>query len=570
MKAVRLLLCLLLFAPALAQAAAPGKPDAVTPDGGRYYGPLVGGKLHGRGRIEWDNGSTYEGNFAQGHPSGQGKMHFANGVVYEGGFRDGMMAGRGRMTMPDGSTYSGEFSGDYFSGRGRYEIPQREVYEGEFKLGYYWGRGELVYANGNKYRGDFVRGNFQGKGRYENSDGEVHEGDFDKNEFSGKGTYRRKDGARYDGEFASWRFHGKGRYIDAGGNVYEGTFVNGELNGPGTFKGVQGQNYEGEFSQWRFHGKGVLRHPNGDVYKGGFENGLYQGQGTLIYAKPRPDGAKQETGVWRFGMLDRLEQRHKSSANVETALYNQRELLARAIASLRPRDPGRINLFLLAVGGDGSQEVFRREVEFVTRQFAEKFGAGGRTIALINSRTTVETVPMATRTSIRESVSALAARMDKAQDILFVFLTSHGSKQHELVLSQNSMDLPDLPAVELGRLLRESGIRWKVIVVSACYAGGFIDPLKDENTLVIAAARHDRTSFGCADENEFTYFGRAFFKESLPQASSFQDAFRRAEVVVKEMELRERAAGEDRHSLPQMWSPEPIERQLRRWWTQPR
>ena len=42
------------------------QPDAVTPDGGRDYGPLVNGMREGHGRVEWDNGSRYEGDFAQG------------------------------------------------------------------------------------------------------------------------------------------------------------------------------------------------------------------------------------------------------------------------------------------------------------------------------------------------------------------------------------------------------------------------------------------------------------------------------------------------------------------------
>jgi hypothetical protein len=163
--------------------------------------------------------------------------------------------------------------------------------------------------------------------------------------------------------------------------------------------------------------------------------------------------------------------------------------------------------------------------------------------------------------------------MDREHDILFVFLTSHGSRQHELVLNQNGMELADLPAAQLARFLRESAIRWKVVVISACYSGGFLDALKDDGTMVITAARHDRQSFGCADENEFTYFGRAYFKEALPQASSFQDAFRKAEVLVQEMEARELKApagtpSDERHSLPQMWSAPAIEQQLQRWWSQ--
>ena len=552
MRTAAFLLCALLAAPALAQP----KPDALTPDGGRYFGALRDGKLHGQGRLEWSSGSVYEGGFVDGQMSGRGKVRWANGQAYEGEFRDGMMHGRGRMTMPDGAVYDGEFRKDFFSGQG-----------------------EISYADGRKYRGEFVLGSFQGKGRHESPDGEIHEGDFKNGEFTGTGTYRRRDGARYEGQFQNWRLHGRGKFTDPGGNVYDGQFVNGEFEGKGTLSGPQGNRYTGDFKLWRFEGQGELRLANGDVYRGGFANGNYDGQGTLTFASPLPDGTRQQTGIWRYGMLEaeQREQRRLSAANSEIALYNQRALLAQAIDALAPREPGRINLFLLAVGGDGSQEVFRREVEFVRRQFAERFGTGKRTIALVNSRSSVQTLPMATVTSIREALAALAARMDRSQDILFVFLTSHGSRQHDLVLNQNGMDLPDLSATDLGRLLRESGIRWKVVVISACYSGGFLDPLKDDGTLVITAARHDRQSFGCADENDFTYFGRAYFDKALPQAGSFQDAFRKAEAIVREMESQapaQPAAGgkpaSAEHSLPQMHSAGPIEQQLQRWWTQKR
>src|SRR5437868_6579723 len=318
---------------------------------------------------------------------------------------------------------------------------------------------------------------------------------------------------------------------------------------------------------------------NGDVYEGGFANGLYNGEGTLTYAKPQPDGRKRDAGVWRYGRFANDEERARTRANVETALYSQRELLDKALASLKAREPGRINLYLLAVAGYGPQEVFRREVEFVQSDFARRFGTAGRTVALVNSRNTVASAPLATVSSIREALNAIGARMNRDEDILFLFMTSHGSQEHELSLQQNGMELADLRAPVLAQLLKESGIRWKVVVVSACYSGGFIEPLQDGRTLIITAARHDRRSFGCADENDFTYFGRAFFKESLPKATSFQDAFRKAEALVRQWEYKDAgdaghaatkvaiASGEDQ-SLPQISSASAIEAHLKRWWTQ--
>ena len=66
-------------------------------------------------------------------------------------------------------------------------------------------------------------------------------------------------------------------------------------------------------------------------------------------------------------------------------------------------------------------------------------------------------------------------------------------------------------------MLRESGIRWRVIVVSACYAGSFIEPLRDENTDHPDRGGRDRTSFGCSDDNDLTYFGEAFYRDALPK-----------------------------------------------------
>ncbi len=537
---------MLVAGPVVLTATTPVRPDAVTPDGGRYFGPLAEGRLHGHGRLEWENGARYEGGFDRGIYSGRGRYESGSGHAYDGEFAQGLRSGRGRMTSADGTVYVGEFS------RGRQS-----------------GHGELAFRDGRKYRGAFAEGELHGQGRYETPGGDVFEGDFERNEFTGSGTHARGDGARHEGRFLKFRPEGAGRFTDAQGNVYEGTFVAGELTGAGRYAAKDGTRYTGEFKHWRFHGQGELRFANGDAYRGAFAHGVYEGQGTLTFAAARPDGRTQETGIWRYGTLEDPEAERRTRLNVEAALYRQRSLLDQTLAALEARDPKRINLYLLAVAGDGSQEVFRREVEFVRARFDRELGTRGRSIALVNSRTTVESTPMATITSLRESLRAIAARMDRDQDILFLFLTSHGSRNHELTLDQNGMDLRNLPAQELGVLLAEAGIRWKVVLVSACYAGGFIDHLKDERTMVIAAARHDRQSFGCADDNDFTYFGRAFFKESLTPGKPFHEAFRAAEKLVREWEAKDlgpdRKARADGHSLPQIHSPAAIQSHLSRW-----
>ena len=91
----------------------------------------------------------------------------------------------------------------------------------------------------------------------------------------------------------------------------------------------------------------------------------------------------------------------------------------------------------------------------------------------------------------------------------------------------------------LKQALAEAGIRYRVIVVSACYSGGFVPPLADPNTLVMSAARADRNSHGCAHEADWTFFGRAYFDEALKETPSFRKAFDLATVKIAEREKAE-------------------------------
>jgi Peptidase C13 family len=81
-------------------------------------------------------------------------------------------------------------------------------------------------------------------------------------------------------------------------------------------------------------------------------------------------------------------------------------------------------------------------------------------------------------------------------------------------------------------LLDQSGIQNRVVVISACYSGGFIEPLKNENTLAISASALDKNSFGCSNEAEWTYFGKAFFDEALRKTHSFVEALEIAKPVI--------------------------------------
>lgn len=513
------------------------------------------------------DGARYEGSLTNGLRQGPGKISWPNGVNYEGGFAQGQMSGRGRLVMPSGEIYEGEFQQGLMSGQGKL-ASAAAVYEGEFRKGVPWGKGKQTTQNGTSYSGEFVSGQPQGQGRLETASGDVYEGTFALGELT-HGTITSKAGTFYEGDVKNWLADGKGRFIAPDKTEYSGTFKQGMLNGKGRMsKGKR--SYEGELRNYVPDGEGTLTRENGDVYTGQFSNGLYHGRGILTYATASEDGKKREAGIWAYGELEDGPAEKQRAQNIESALYQQSKLLNDALSRISAGQRPEGTLFFLNIAGDGSQEVFHRETAFVSQQFEREFATAGHSINLVNSRNTLTSLPLATNTSIKQAVERIAAVMNKDRDILFIYMSSHGSRTHEFLLNPPGMEVANLTAADLGQLLKDSGIRWKVVVVSACYSGGFLEPLKDDGTLVITAARKDRASFGCADENDFTYFGRAFFKEALPQSQSFQQAFEKASALVREWELRDmKEAGkvdEKEFSLPQIQNPPAIEKRLKDWW----
>ena len=58
-------------------------------------------------------------------------------------------------------------------------------------------------------------------------------------------------------------------------------------------------------------------------------------------------------------------------------------------------------------------------------------------------------------------------------------------------------------------------------------------------------------SFGCSEESDFTYFGRALFAEALQQTDDLQKAFAIARDAIARREKEE----DFEPSEPQLWAP---------------
>ena len=559
-------------------------PVAVLPDGGVYYGAVSEGVFSGKGEIHWPNDTYYKGGFLQGRFHGNGKLSFLDESYFEGTFTKGEMTGEGLWVFKNGTTSQGTFLNGVLNGKGEYRTDlesyeglfkdgqyhgegtyssDQEQYIGEFEYGLYHGKGKHTDSEGNIYEGEFEKGHFQGKGKYTSKNGDVFSGQFVNGKLSGQGQYLGADGEVYDGLFEDWLYHGQGLFKYVEGGQWTGTFEEGYLTGQGEYLGQNGESYVGEFKHWEYHGFGVYTNSNGNVYSGEFKRGRFHGSGEIKYAAPL-DGYDSLSGNWYRGRLTATDTHPdflNDTALNELVLYNQNDLLKRTWQGLKEQSTDSIDMYFLSVAGDGSQGVFRRETLAAKNYFDSKLSTDGRSMSLINSALTAKTHAMGTQTSIHKSLSAIANVMDNENDILFLYLSSHGSKDHELYLNSPKLSLDDLSANALSKMLEELPIKWKVIVVSACYSGGFIPELANDSTMIITSSSADNVSFGCEDNNEFTYFGEAFIKHSLPHALSFVDAFDHAKSLIRTKELEQ----DYEHSEPQIYKPKGIVNHLKRW-----
>jgi hypothetical protein len=223
-------------------------------------------------------------------------------------------------------------------------------------------------------------------------------------------------------------------------------------------------------------------------------------------------------------------------AERELALFEQADRIDAALEGVQRDTSPLPEGFFLGFAGVGDEKVFAQEIGLASRVVGERFGIGDRHLSLVNDERDLERAPLASVSGLTYALHALASRMDLDKDVLFLSISSHGSEDPAIAVSNSQFPLRDLTAEDLQEALRDAGIKWRVIIISACYAGGFIDSLRDPQTIIITAAAADRTSFGCSNDSDLTYFGEAFYRDALPKANSLRDAF---EIAKKAIAARE-------------------------------
>jgi len=103
----------------------------------------------------------------------------------------------------------------------------------------------------------------------------------------------------------------------------------------------------------------------------------------------------------------------------------------------------------------------------------------------------------------------------RAQSGCLLYFSSHGTPEG-LVYGEVL-----LPPRALRTIIDQTcGARPTVVMISACFSGVFVPALAGPNRMILTAARPDRTSFGCGEDDVYPFFDTCIL-QTLPGVNDF-------------------------------------------------
>lgn len=211
--------------------------------------------------------------------------------------------------------------------------------------------------------------------------------------------------------------------------------------------------------------------------------------------------------------------------------------LEQALAAMKPQRPGIVDAYVVVAALD-TDEVFGREARETGRVLASRFDARGRTLVLANDEDSDRADAAGTPDHLERALAGAAALMDRKEDVVVLYTTSHGSPRagldYENPTSGTGIITPDQLAAMLGR----QGFQNRLIILQACFSGQFVPALAQPGTVVATAASAIDPSFGCTPGNDWTFFGHALINQAMRKPDSFVRQFRRAFVTINGWEQK--------------------------------
>jgi hypothetical protein len=142
--------------------------------------------------------------------------------------------------------------------------------------------------------------------------------------------------------------------------------------------------------------------------------------------------------AWQLWYPDTTESVSSRPAPMQLsqALFeSQTQLLKTQLSQIQAQQPAQHDVYAVIYAPFAPEDVFLKESSMVQRVLQERFKNEGRIISLVNNPQTTQTHAWATPENLQRSIQALAAKMNSEEDVLLVYLTSHGAKNFKLASS---------------------------------------------------------------------------------------------------------------------------------------
>lgn len=247
----------------------------------------------------------------------------------------------------------------------------------------------------------------------------------------------------------------------------------------------------------------------------------------LTAAAPATAQQQRDPFNGQFGVLEIAPQPREAA--------HLAKLMGDSLNALQPQRPGVQDVYLLSVSFWGDP-VFEREATQAEEILRNHLSAEGRSIILSAGGQGQRTYPAASPDNFAAALGHIGATMDPNEDLFVLFITTHGQSDGVAAIREHNRMFAGLRPAHLSLMLQQANIQNRVVIVSACFAGAFISPLMSDGTIVMAAAAPDRSSFGCQPQNNWTFFGDAYFNRSVREHGDMIGSFDRAKRLIAQWE----------------------------------
>ncbi|WP_085810508.1 C13 family peptidase [Sphingomonas sp. TZW2008] len=212
-------------------------------------------------------------------------------------------------------------------------------------------------------------------------------------------------------------------------------------------------------------------------------------------------------------------------------LLGEHRRLAASLARLQPQRKGTVDAYVVSVALD-SDPVFGREAREAGVVLSRRYAADSRTIVLAGTDGSADSrLAMGSPANLDTALARVAELMDPAEDVLILYTTSHGAR-FGIVYNDADQGFGAISPTRLWSTLSQLGIRNRLILISACYAGVFVPLLSSDTTAIVTAASSSKTSFGCQADNDWTFFGDALVNHALRKPQPLAAAAREATQTI--------------------------------------